>query len=441
LSCRTPVATSLVAITLLMLLAPPVAADGYLAPTWVRTFGGGGVDQGWGVEVGPDGEVYLVGFVQGQGNDVFVARIEPSGSVAWEQTFGRPRSQKGFEVVYAGGFRYVGGVTQRDGRIESQDMYVLKLRPADGSLVWDTSWNGPADLYDETDGIVVEDGFVYASGWADVRLDYTAGQVALVKFADADGTPVQEASWGGVGRDGADGSMGSDGENLYLSGIRGGVNLITGGDALVAAFNQTTLGEVWNASWGGPAYDDGLGLTIHDGNLYVTGLTLSFGGDGIFLLKYDLAGNHLWNTTWGGSGSESARSVEVAENGSAVFVAGHTGSYGNGSTDIVLLEFTPDGTFASYRTWGASGGDVCQGVAVDGDTVYIAGNVAKLAFDTDALAMRVDLSAQGPPGSGEPGPTGNPAAAIAVLVLVLAIAGVVFLFTFLRRRGRRPPTA
>jgi len=436
-ACRTSLAASLVALTLLMLLAPSTAADGYLAPAWVKTFGGGGVDQGWGVEVGPAGEVYLVGFVQGQGNDVFVARIEPSGAVAWEQTFARPRSQKGFEVVNAGGFLYVGGVTQRETRIESQDMYVLKLWPSNGTLVWESSWNGPADLYDEADGIVVEDGYVFASGWADVRLDYTAGQVALVKFADDDGTPVQSASWGGAGRDGADGSMASDGTNLYLSGIRGGVNLFTGGDVLVVAFNQTTLAEVWNASWGGSAYDDGLGLTIHGGNLYVTGLTLSFGDDGILLLKYDLAGNQLWNTTWGGSGSESARAVEVAENGSAVFVAGQTGSYGNGSNDVVLLEFTPDGGLASYRTWGSAGNDVCQGVAVDGDAIYIAGNVAKLGFDTDAFAIRVDASAQGPPGDGGTQPLGNPLAVLAVLGLIVAVILVVVVF--LRKRARAPP--
>jgi hypothetical protein len=421
---------------MLLLLAPRTSADGYLSPSWVQTFGGGGADQGWGIEVGPAGEAYLVGFVQGQGNDVFVVRIEPSGTVAWESPIGRPLSQKGFEVVHADGFLYVGGVTQSDARIESQDMYVLKLWPSNGTLIWETSWNGPADLYDEADGIVVEDGFVFASGWADVRLDYTAGQVALVKFAEADGTPVQNATWGGTGRDGADGSMASDGTNLYISGITGGVNFFTGGDVLVAAFNKTTLAEVWNASWGGPAYDDGLGLTIHGGNLYVTGLTLSFGADGILLLKYDLAGTQIWNTTWGGSGSESARSVEVAENGSAVFVAGQTTTYGNGSTDVVLLEFTPDGGFVSYRTWGGVGGDVSQGIAVRGEAIFIAGNEGVQGFNTDAVAMRVG------PGSILPGPDGdrppgNPVVVVVAIAIVVAVV-LILVVALAATRRRRP---
>ena len=124
------------AFGLLLTGVPPASADGYIAPDWVVTFGSGGVDQGWGIEVGPAGEAYLVGFVQGQGNDVLVARIEPSGTVAWESTIGRPFGQKGFEVVYAGGFLYVGGVTARATRVESQDMYFLKLRASDGTLVW-----------------------------------------------------------------------------------------------------------------------------------------------------------------------------------------------------------------------------------------------------------------------------------------------------------------
>jgi len=431
----TRLTASLAAFSLLLIGAPSASADGYIAPDWVVSFGAGAVDQGWGIEVGPAGEAYLVGFVQGQGNDVLVARIEPSGTVAWESTIGRPFGQKGFEVVYAGGFLYVGGVTARDGRIESQDMYFLKLRASDGTFVWETSWNGPADLYDEADGIVVEDGFVFASGWANVPVDYTAGQVALVKLADADGTWVQDMTWGGAGRDGADGSMASDGTNLYLSGITGGVNFFTGGDALVAAFNKSTLGEVWNASWGGSAFDDGLGLTIHGGNLYVTGLTLSAGEDGILLLKYDLAGNMVWNTTWGGSGTESARAVEGAEDGSAVFVAGQTSSYGNGSTDVVLLEFTSDGDFVSYATWGGTGGDVSQGIALGGDALFIAGNEAVQGLNTDAFAMRVGPNGIVPPGTDGNRPPLNPAAiALAVMVVVAVVLIVIALVVTRRRR-------
>jgi hypothetical protein len=400
----------------------------------VVTFGGGGADQGWGVEIGPAGEAYVVGFVQGQGNDVFVARIDASGTVAWETTIGRPFSQKGFEVVYADGFLYVGGVTQRDGRIESQDMYMLKLQAPDGTLVWETSWNGPADLYVEADGIVVEDGFVFVSGWADVRLNYTEGQVALVKLADADGLWLQDATWGGTGRDGADGSMASDGTNLYLSGITGGVNFFTGGDALVAAFNKTTLGEVWNATWGGSGFDDGLGLTIHGANLYVTGLTMSAGEDGILLLKYDLAGNRVWNTTWGGSGTETARSVEVAGDGSAVYVAGQTTSHGNGSTDVVLLEFTPDGDFVSYATWGDAGADVSQGLAVDGDAVFIAGNEAVQGLNTDAFAMRIGPGGVVPPGTDGNRPPLNPAAIAFILMVVVVVVLIVIAIAVTRRR-------
>ena len=434
MAAKTPTIASFVAFALLLTIASPASADGYLAPDWVAPFGGGGVDEGWGIEVGPAGEAYLVGFVQGQGNDILVARIEPSGIVAWQNTIGRPFQQKGFEVVYAGDFLYVGGVTARDTRVESQDMYFLKLRASDGTLVWETSWNGPADLYDEADGIVVEDGFVFASGWADVPFNYTAGQVALVKLADADGLWVQDMTWGGAGRDGADGAMASDGTNLYVSGITGGVNFFTGGDALVAAFNKTTLAEVWNTSWGGSAFDDGLGLTIHGANLYVTGLTMSFGGDGVLLLKYDLKGNQVWNTTWGGSGTESARSVDVAEDGTAVFVAGQTSSHGNGSTDVVLLEFTPDGDFVTYATWGGALRDVSQGIAVRGESVFIAGNEGVQGVNTDAFAMRIGSNGVVPPGTDGNRPPLSPAAVLFVIMVVAAVVLILIALVATRRR-------
>lgn len=129
------------ACALLSFTLPSLSAaqSGYLAPDWIRTFGTPGADQGWGVDTGPEGEVYVTGFVQGQGNDVFLARLDPSGIVSWETTWNRPLSQKAFEVEYANGFLYVGGISQRDFTIASQDMLLLKVAPSNGTLLWNVT--------------------------------------------------------------------------------------------------------------------------------------------------------------------------------------------------------------------------------------------------------------------------------------------------------------
>jgi len=419
------------------LLPDPAAAQGSLAPAWIRTFGGAGNDQGWGIDVGPGGEVYIAGFVQGQGLDVFLARIDAAGNPVWQTTWTRSFDQKAFEVRYANGFLYVGGVAARSGSPASQDMLLARVWASNGTTDWEATWNGPADQYDEVDGIVVEDGTVFASGWIDVRLDYSEGDLGLVAFT-VDGAYVRHTQWGGPGREEGNGALASDGRNLYVSGIVDGVNLFVGGDAVVVAFNETTFAEVWNATWGGAGVDDAYGIALHGNRLYATGLTTSFGGDRIFLLTLDTNGTILRNETWGGSAAEAARAVGVSPNGSAVTVAGRTSSYGNGSFDVVLLEFDGAGAFQRYRTWGAGASDVSHGIVVGLDAVYVVGESASVGQGgTDLFAMKV-----GPGGAA--GPTGPPSspgsfAAVVILAVVAVIAAVIILWARSRRRAAPPP--
>ena len=72
---------ALLTVGLVIGLAPP-ATGAAVASSWVRTFGTAGNDQGWGVDIGPAGEVYVAGFVQAQGLDVYLARVDASGTTA-----------------------------------------------------------------------------------------------------------------------------------------------------------------------------------------------------------------------------------------------------------------------------------------------------------------------------------------------------------------------
>jgi len=413
------------------------ASGDYLAPSWIRTFGGAGNDQGWAIDLGPDGEVYIGGFVQAQGLDVFLARLDASGNTVWQTTWTRAFDQKAFEVRYVDGFLYVGGVAARSGSPGSQDMLLARVWASNGTTDWEVTWNGPADQYDEVDGIVVKDGTVFASGWVDVQLDYSEGDVALVAFA-LDGSYVRHVQWGGPGREEGNGALVSDGRNLYVAGIVDGVSLFAGGDAVVVAFNETTFAEVWNTTWGGAGVDDAYGLALHGNRLYATGLTTSFGGDRIFLLTLDTNGTILRNETWGGPAAEAARAIGVSPNGSAVFVAGRTSSYGNGSFDVVLLQFDPSGAFQTYRTWGGGASDVSHGIVVDFDAVYIVGESASAGQGgTDLFAMKVGPGGTAGP-TGPPSPPGN-LGAVVVLVVAVIIAVVIVFWARARRRTAAPP--
>src|SRR5262249_37606644 len=112
-------------------------------------------------------------------------------------------------------------------------------------------------------------------------------------------------------------------------------------------------------TWGGPDRDGANGVAVAaDGSVYVTGSTRSFSAgpflhDDALLLKYAPDGTLLWQRTYGtpsdslNSGVEVGIAVAVAPDQSGVVVAGN---YRDGN--IFLAKFDPSGTLLWDLTWG-----------------------------------------------------------------------------------------
>ena len=167
----------------------------------------------------------------------------------------------------------------------------------------------------------------------------------------------------------------------------------------------------WAKTWGGEGYDDGPGLAMDGlGNLYVAGMYASqdinfdpAGGSGglghpahdsgsivdVFLSKFDAGGNFQWVRTWGGQGTEDATGLVAVDGANNVYVAGRFASVNcdfnpggtpdihstNGGLDNFLSKFDASGNFQWAKTWGGSGADQANGLAVDGaGQVYVAGS-------------------------------------------------------------------
>lgn len=205
---------------------------------------------------------------------------------------------------------------------------------------------------------------------------------------------LQQHTWGGPDRDGANGvAVAADG-SVYVTGSTRSFGA-GGDDAMLLKYdaNGTLL---WQRTYGtapepsNSGEESGIGVAVAPDNSGVVVLG-NYRDGNIFLAKFSPAGLRLWDRTWGGN-NEGASAVAIAANGT-IYATGATFGFGAGSGDAFLLSFTADGALSWQRTWGGAGFDVPSGVAVATDgNIYIAGDTQFTANSAFLVKFTADGS-------------------------------------------------
>jgi hypothetical protein len=134
--------------------------------------------------------------------------------------------------------------------------------------------------------------------------------------------------------------------------------------------------------------------TATDGtNIYVAGTTTSFGpaGSNAEILKYDANGTLVWNVTWGGDGSDSAQ--DIVYYAGSLYVAGDTSSYGSGQRDAAILNLDSNGSVKWLRTYGGSSDDYASALLITNNSIYTTGATGSFANGgTDTFLTRYSLN-------------------------------------------------
>jgi plastocyanin len=355
--------------------------------------GGSGDDGGYGIAVDASGNAYVTGgttsinfptvnalqAANGGGTDVFVAKLNASGSALLYSTYlGGGGNDGGYGIaVDTSGNAYVTGFTsstnfptanplQATYGGGTSDAFVAKLNPAGSALVYSTYLGGSGDdqgLF----GIAVD-----ASGTA-----YVTGTTSSTNFPTAN--PLQAAYGGGSS------------------------------NAFVAKLNPTGSAFVYSTYLGGSGGDAGHCIAADaSGNAYVAGHTFSTnfptanalqaaygGGTDAFVAKLNPAGSALiYSTYLGGSGQDQGSGIAVDASGNA-YVTGYTFStnfptanplqaaYG-GNYNAFVAKLNAAGSALVYSTYlGGSGGDQGQGIALDASgNAYVTGITQSTNFPT-----------------------------------------------------------
>jgi len=333
---------------------PPQNPSTYFA----QVFGGSASDRVTSVVETPDGGLLVLGntFSYGSGNsDIFAARLNSDGSVAWFKTYGGSGTDEAYSIVgTSDGSFVIAGYTNSFGA-SGVDVLTIKIG-GDGNVIWSNYFRLPQDDYAVSIQEYTDGGFVLA-GYSNFVPERNFD--ALLIKIHAGGNFEWGRVYGGVWNDfGSAVKVSGDGSLLllgygYSDEANGDINLMRiYGDGVLQ----------WSKHYGGSGFDRAYDMQFtSDNGIIVSGHTKSFGlgsGDAYFF-KTDANGFVYWSKTLGGADVDSAVSVRQTSDGGYI-AAGTTSSFGTGTGDLFLIRLFGDGVFNWSSVIGGSFSDGCS---------------------------------------------------------------------------------
>lgn len=314
--------------------------------------------------------------------DYYTAKYAATdGALLWEKRYDGPRHGDDYATAVAvdnAGNVVVTGYSA--GVATDNDYHTVKYTAADGSLVWEKRYNGPANGPDITTALAVDDaGNVVVTGYSLNGYDEDGYALPIdyytARYASADGALLWEKRVTGRAHDDpATGLTVDAGGNVVVAGY---------GDFQTIKYAAAGGIILWESRHDGPGnrHDHANAVTVdHVGNVIVTGISFSGGTrSGYYTAKYAaVTGALLWekryDSGWLGAHDE-AMAVAVDGDGNVV-VTGH--SYAaNGSTDMYTARYAAaDGALLWERRCNgpANNFDQARALAVDNSgNVVVAG--------------------------------------------------------------------
>lgn len=314
---------------------------------WQRTIGSPFWESGYGFNKTSDGGYIIVGSKTDPSSlttDVYVIKVDGSGNVQWEKTFGGEKNDKARAVQQTldGGY-VIFGDSASFGSVPFQyDMYVIKV-DVNGGKQWETviggdftewTWGG----MQTSDGgyVVVGDTRSYSTpgGWADAY---------LVKL-DANGDQVWDQIYGDIKFDAGRSVLQTTDGGFMIAG-----ETVPSGSATSKAYLIKT-DPAGNMQWSqtyGPSSQNTMARSVKqtpDGGFIVAGdqnTAVGLDKNG-YLLKVDALGGAQWEKTYGGPSIEFIYSVSITSDDGFI-LAGRTLSYGAGGYDAYLIKLDSNG--------------------------------------------------------------------------------------------------
>lgn len=345
---------------------------------WTKLLGGSDDDRGNQVLQTSDNGFVLFGLSKSSDNDVsvnngnsdfWVSKLNTSGTIEWEQSFGFSGRDYGTALTLTsdGGFLLVGelDVTASGGQGNAKsnkqhaggDYWAIKLSP-NGTREWSRYFGG--NFSDTPQGVVqLDDGSFIITGFSDSDdVDITNNKGSydfwVIKIS-ANGTLLWEKNFGGTEIDEAYGIQKTNDGNLIIVGdTRSSDQNVTrnNGGADLWLIKVSTEGDLlWQKNFGGSNFDVGRAVkNTNDGGFIICGSSRSTDRDFInkgqndgWILKVSSSGSTEWQKFIGGTEIDLLYDVTQLSNGAFIAVGETTSSNedieeNKGFSDVLIVK-------------------------------------------------------------------------------------------------------
>jgi sugar lactone lactonase YvrE len=275
---------------------------------------------------------------------------------------------------------FVTGLSASGSSRKARDYATIAYSVATGSPLWVRRYDGPIHAFDEAEALAVSaDGSkVFVTG--NSRGSEDQPDWATIAYGSATGTPLWVRRLGDATLGGSANAMAvsPDGATLFVTGVN---SIVSGnGDFVTVGYDTQTGVERWVASYdksGDTDAAEAIAISPDGSRVFVAGRA---SGPDYATIAYDaVSGTQLWAEVYAGDGSDDANSVAVSPDGSEVVVTGTSFSFG-GNDDYFTIAFsaaTGDEKW-SQRYDGSGGGDTASSLAVtpDGSAIFVTGSAS-----------------------------------------------------------------
>jgi len=373
--------------------------------TFANTYGGDGGEYISVVRQTSDGGFIAAGLTNsfGAGNeDAWVLKLDPSGYVEWERTYGGGDAERAYDIweTSDGGSIVAGGTWSF--RLKWYALWIVKL-DFYGDVEWQKEFEGCADDNGGTWGKnfsirqTPDKGYIVAGNTRDLPGNHCSGTSVSgssdlwVLKLDSGGNIEWQKTYGSSGEDYANSIQATLDEGFIVAGA---TKSFGAGEEDIWVLKLDATGDVqWEKTYGGFSYDYAYEiLQTPDKGFVLVGATFSFGG--AWVLKLDSSGNVEWQKAYGGWDGRGHSITQASDGG--YILAGTFFRPGQGD-DIWVVKLDPFGQIEWQKACGGARIDVAYSLEQTPEEDYVVAGYTNSFRTTnsnspnyDAFVLKID---------------------------------------------------